>query len=306
MREESHSWETRSTYETRKGQAFWQQRASLSCQKLVALIVNLFTWPFSWSAITHLAYYLSVAPGSKWLIPLFIKLCAVDVNEDELSLRDYPNLAAYFSRNLKAQLRPICQEEHSLVAPVDGEVIAIGDLKASAKLRVKSQIYTLDKLLANSVEDGASYLNGSYMIIYMPTGVYHHVHSPCVGQIISAKFIPGRHFALHEWSREHTSELYSRNTRQINYLLPTGKEDKQALVLVQVGSALVGSIVNNFTLTEVENNMVHFTRGQDIGHFAFGSTVILIIPPGLAEFESNLRVGDSLKVGQKIGKFMEN
>ena len=273
--------------------------------RLLAVLHNCITWPASWHYACSLAYAFTHAPLSRLFLPLYIRLYAVDLNEAALPLSDYPTIAALFQRDLKAGLRPFCRAKDAFCSPVDGIVVSQGVLQQGQLLQAKGESYSLADILAN--ETAASYFgNGSFIVIYMPAGAYHKVHSPLRAHIVHADFIPGRHFALHRLSRLHTHRLYARNTRQITYLHYSGSTgDGQpatgVCALVQVASMLVGSIQNTFSVEEANRAERYLQRGELLGGFNFGSTIILLLPPGAVELDPDL-LDRTIQVGQCIGK----
>lgn len=296
------------------GEAFWYKAA--------ALLHNIVTWPATWAPLTHLAYHVTRSPLSRFLIPFYISFCAVDTEEAALPLASYRTVHELFLRDLKPGLRPVCREADSLVSPVDGCVVDCGRIEAGAVYTAKGIGYSLAGLLGDEAEAEA-YREGSFLIIYMGAGDYHHVHSPCCAEVERARFLPGRHFPLYELSQRSIRGLYSRNTRQVNYLRPLRGEDAAAnesakrsdshrhdsnidencFALVQIGSTLVGSIENRYDAAKASEERPRFAKAEELGRFAFGSTVILVFPPGLVELEEGLQSGRDVKMGQRIARF---
>jgi len=231
----------------------------------------------------------------------------INPEEAELPLSEYPTILSLFQRKLAANARPIDYHEDIIVSPVDGIVTAMGGVSSETTMLVKEETYKVRDLL-QSRKAARAYQGGSYIIIYMPAGAYHHVHSPFDGLVIWTRLIKGQHYPLNALAQKSVSKLYIRNTRQINFLQPLVNQDdagkRTPVALIQVASSLVGTIVNRFSSDSLEIEPSFFKKGEELGYFTFGSTVALVFPPGDVELIRQTRLGQTLRVGEPIARFL--
>jgi len=190
----------------------------------------------------------------------------VDVSDAERPPAEYRSLQAFFGRGLLAGTRPINGTANAIVSPVDGVVGACGAIEMGQLLQAKGRSYSLVELLGDSA--AASRLEGGlYSTLYLAPANYHRVHAPAAGRVTRERYIPGAFWPVNQRAVERVPRLFATNERRVVYL--------GDLVVVLVGACLVGSIRMNHTPP------YSVDRGQEIGRFAFGSTVIVLAPQAL-------------------------
>lgn len=220
---------------------------------------------------------------------------------------DYPHFNAFFTRALKPEARPIDAAKDSLVSPVDGVISQMGDIEHELILQAKGHHYTIKDLLATEITE--DFIDGHFMTIYLSPKDYHRMHAPLDCEIKSLRHVPGRLFSVADWTTQKIPRLFARNERLINHLqTPIGK-----VAYVYVGAILVSSIetVCNGVITppyanEVTDILVQgqsqYQKGEEMGRFNMGSTVIMLFPKDSVNFNRELQAGSELKLGQRIGK----
>ncbi len=245
-----------------------------------------------------------------FLIEQFVKL--YKVNTDEVRNRlpgDFETFNAFFVRELKDGARPIDAGANSIVSPVDGTVSATGKLRDNVVLQAKGLDYTLDDLLATDLDEARAYGNGRFATIYLAPYNYHRVHAPFDGTLLAARYVPGDLFSVNEATVSKVPGLFRRNERLVMHF----ETAHGPAVLVFVGALNVGSISTPWTgeirprkkgVVDVLNLSSHETeiaKGDLLGWFNMGSTVILVLPDGVAEWDNNLEHGKTLRMGEVIG-----
>lgn len=240
------------------------------------------------NALSLLAGRLAYVPLPRLLrsaaIRWFSQRYAALLEEAELKPEEYPSLGEFFVRNLKAGRRPIGPE---IVSPVDGALIASGALAERRLLQVKELSCTLDELLGDDMLC-ARYEKGTFVTLYLAPGDYHHFHAPVDGRIRSITHVEGTLFPVNAWSVRQVPRLYARNERVI---LPLETADSLVTVIA-VGAMNVGSVALGFfplrTNAELRLRRDRTTRhsvshtvakGERLGSFRLGSTVILLFEP---------------------------
>jgi len=232
-----------------------------------------------------------------------------NINLDEAQSKnfdDYAHFNAFFTRALKPEARPIDADTASLVSPVDGVVSQMGLIDHDQILQAKGHHYTIKDLLATELTE--DFNNGHFMTVYLSPKDYHRLHAPLDCEIKSMRHVPGRLFSVADWTTQKIPRLFARNERLINHLhTPIGH-----VAYVYVGAILVSSIetVANGIITppyasEVTDILVQgqnkYQKGEEMGRFNMGSTVIMLFPKDSVTFNHELQAGSELKLGQKIG-----
>ena len=246
-----------------------------------------------------------------FLIVRFIRLFDVDTADVNLETpTDFPTFNDFFIRELVSSARPIDSEPTSLVSPVDGTVSAAGRLQADSILQAKGLRYTLDDLLATDLDDAQTFIDGSYVTIYLAPYNYHRVHAPLSGELVTARYVPGDLFSVNAKTVALLPGLFHRNERLIlQFATPHGPA-----ALIFVGALNVGSISTPWSgeirphksgvvkALELPTGPNTIGKGELLGWFNMGSTVIVLLSKGACEWRSNLNAGAPLKMGEAIGE----
>jgi phosphatidylserine decarboxylase len=266
---------------------------------------------------------LSKLLGWLWRIPLprllrgpalslFARAFAIDQSEAEKPLREYRSVHDLFIRRLKPGARVVADGDHVVSCPADGRVVEIGHVTAGKMMNVKGTGFSLAVLLADR-EATSALEGGPYWIVYLSPADYHRVHAPVSGQVVAWHHVPGSLFSVSPANLQREPGLFARNERLVT-VIDGDKVGPCACVLV----AAFG--VGNITLgcdAEVETHGKRFShgavrtkrfsspprvhKGDELGIFHLGSTVILVFAPGRVEL-SQLRPGTPVRVGQRVGR----
>ncbi|MCF6092781.1 archaetidylserine decarboxylase [Microaerobacter geothermalis] len=250
---------------------------------------------------------------SRFLIPIFTKKYKINLEEAKYPVQHYKSLSEFFIRTLKPEVRPIDQDKRKFVSPVDGRVSQYGRIQKGELIQAKGVTYTVTQLLGDPKE-AQQFEGGSYITIYLSPRDYHRVHYPTDGEVIKAVYIPGKLFPVNQMGVEGYPGLFAKNERLITYMniedLTTGDA---RLAVIKVGATIVGSVRVHYDANlstnkrggKVEEKIfsppIPCTRGEEIGYFEFGSTVILLYSKPL-EFLPHIQLGAFIKMGEAIGK----
>ena len=209
----------------------------------------------------------------------------------------YRSFDAFFTRPLRQGARPIA--ESRIVSPCDGAVSASGLIDEGARLFVKGQPYEVSDLIGGSARS-RDYVGGQFAVIYLSPKDYHRVHSPVDGRLLSVCAMPGDWYPVNSLGERLVPQLFVRNRRVAFFMESL---DAIPITLVMVGALIVGKITANaLGNQDVAEGMHEFgsairvQRGDELGAFHLGSTVVLLIAPGisLASCEGQLRYGQLL------------
>lgn len=238
-------------------------------------------------------------------IRTYARAYGVDLSEAELPSEAYASFNAFFTRRLRAGARPVAGGEGVVVSPSDSRLSAIGEVPADGRLeQVKGSTYSIEALLG-SAQDAAPFRVGVHATLYLSPAMYHRVHSPVDGRVTGWRYLPGRLFPVNAAGVRSVPGLFARNER-VALFLDTEAHGPVAVVLV--GAANVGRMSLAFAdlVTNrgrpagrvVPDEPVVLRRGDEIGAFNLGSTVVLLLAdPGLAPAAGP---GELVRMGQPL------
>ena len=238
----------------------------------------------------------------------YARLMGVNLAESARPPEDYPSLAEFFVRDLKPGLRPI---EGGVLSPADGQLVIASPISDGSMIQAKGRHFNVEQLLAG-YSDWKSFKNGYYVTVYLSPKDYHHIHSPVDGNISASGYVPGQLWPVNAWSVNRVKNLFCINERVISII--NSKEGSVAVV--KVGATMVGSIsvvYDDFRSNEnfirgtgaqspvwrTYSNEPRIARGDRLGTFHLGSTVILVFPndtfqPGAGCVPGAIQYGRSL------------
>jgi len=247
------------------------------------------------------------------LIRQFIKGFKPDLSDALLTNPlEFESFNAFFTRALRADARPLPEDPLALACPVDGTVSEIGVIKGNQLLQAKGRHYTLDALLAGRRPWVERFADGLFATIYLAPYNYHRIHMPAAGVLREAWYVPGRLFSVNRVTADGVSNLFARNERVVCFFEDGALQHGLALI----GALNVGSMETAWhgevaprkprTLARLEieqGGKPHAAlRGEEMGRFNMGSTVILLFPKNSIEWAEGLVSGQTVRMGQTIGR----
>ncbi|MDN4495301.1 phosphatidylserine decarboxylase [Ureibacillus aquaedulcis] len=229
------------------------------------------------------------SPVSKKLIGQYSKVYEIDTTEVSSDLDSFTCLQEFFTRQLKKEARPVNQADNMFVSPVDAKVESFGRIDEHAIFSVKGKPYTLMDLLGNEhvIE---KYKNGKYIVFYLSPANYHRIHSPVDGTVVRQYFLGNKSYPVNQLGLTYGKEPISKNYRMVSEVT---FQDSKHVTLVKVGAMFVNSI----TLT---NRSTTWKKGEEIGFFGFGSTVVMLFEEDVITFTENIKKGHNVKMGEPI------
>ncbi len=261
--------------------------------------------------ISRVFGYISLIPLPERIMDKIISWYSgkygVNLSEAEVPPDGYTNLNTFFTRKLKEGSRLIDDDKHSVVASTDSRVDQFGDLSSDAILQAKGVEYSLRDLIP-SIE-AERFVNGKFITLYLSPGDYHRIHSPVSGRIKGFFNIPGKLYTVQEFMVRGLKGLFAINERLITYIdTPYGSVAVCKIGAINVGKISLSydhAVTNRFFRSKnekiyAEDKKPEVRKGDEIGIFNLGSTVILLFEKGMVEF-SDLKFGQKVRVGEKIG-----
>ncbi len=251
------------------------------------------------------------SPWKNWLIRIIINKYNIDMSlAAGASLEEYASFNDFFTRRLRPESRPIASIAGGLTSPVDATVSAAGEIQSNQLLQVKGKYYSLEALFHHDKELAAHYLDGSFITLYLSPRDYHRVHIPIDGELVSMSYIPGKLFSVNAATTNRIERLFTRNERIIiRFQTSIGR-----VAVVLVGAIFVGSMetiwhgritptkTRAYQKWEYENTSINrqFRRGDEIGRFNMGSTVLVLTEKDKIKWDAHCVPGKWLAMGEQI------
>lgn len=254
---------------------------------------------------------------TRWQAPAPVRLAAmrafaarygIDLSEcDDLTV--FRTFGEFFARPLRPGLRPIAPGDDVVVSPVDGVVSEAGFAAAGRLVQAKGIDYSAAGLLGD-LELARAFEGGAYATIYLSPKDYHRIHFPLGGGVTGYRYLPGRLWPVNPASVRTVPGLFSVNERLVTVLAsPLGR-----VAVVAVGATVVGRVRAFYDPSTPHTNApgarperrdyetpIPVEKGQELGAFEMGSTVILLFEPGRVRLGQSVAPGAKLRVGEPIG-----
>ncbi len=245
-----------------------------------------------------------------FLITRFVGLYKVNIDDVKLEVpAGFATFNDFFVRELLDDARPVDSSDDSIVSPVDGTVSIADAIRNDSIIQAKGIDYSLDDLLATDLEEAAGYVDGTFATIYLAPYDYHRIHAPLDGKLVAARYVPGDLFSVNEATVSRVPGLFRRNERLIMHFETT----RGPAAVILVGALNVGSISTPWSgeirprtqgvvdQLDLSKHPTTVKKGDLLGWFNMGSTVILLLPADTCEWDDDLRSGEKVRVGEAIG-----
>jgi|TARA_B110000259_G_scaffold45423_1_gene52659 phosphatidylserine decarboxylase len=245
------------------------------------------------------------------MINWFIKKFNVDMSEAEFpDIKAYQTFNEFFTRPLKIDARPIATGDNILACPADGTVSETGSIHDHQIFQAKGHHYTVKELVGGDEVLASLFKDGRFATVYLAPYNYHRMHMPMDGLLKKMVHVPGRLFSVAQWTVRNIPRLFARNER----LVCLFSTDAGPMVMVLVGAINVAAIetvwsglvtpprgkkISNFDYSDTQKS---YKKGEEMGRFNMGSTVILLTPPNV-EWSPEFEAGLVVKMGEAIGRF---
>ena len=245
-----------------------------------------------------------------WVIGLFIRQFKVDMSEAlEPDHEQYPNFNAFFTRPLQEGARPIADAD--VVCPADGAISQLGDIEDGRIFQAKGQDYSCVELLGGDPARAEQFAGGSFATIYLSPRDYHRVHMPVAGKLTATTYIPGDLFSVNGVTAENVERLFARNERLVCYF--DTEFGPMAMILVgamvvagieTVWSGQVAPVPSTPSTLDYQQlpEAVTLEKGEEMGRFKLGSTVILLFPKDAIDWEGHYDAGTPTRLGEPLAE----
>jgi phosphatidylserine decarboxylase len=227
--------------------------------------------------------------ASKFLIPSFVNTYKINVDEMKRDLNEYESLHDLFTRQLKQGLRPIAEGESVVTSPVDAVIEEFGSIETNQTFIAKGKPYSISEMLGNE-EIKKKYMNGTFVILYLSPSHYHRIHAPISGTVTEQWSLGTSSYPVNRLGIKYGKSPFTKNYRVITEVV----NNRRHLAIVKVGAMFVNGIELTHTGDKID-------KGEEIGYFAFGSTIILLFEKDTFSLNKEIFKKMDVKIGQEIG-----
>ncbi len=243
------------------------------------------------------------AAEAGWLTTQAIKwfIKAYNINMAEAKLKDAEDFRSFndfFTRELAEGARTIDNNPQTLCYPVDGAISQQGDIVDGQLIQAKGFNYSLESLLGGDQQTAAPFQGGKFSCIYLAPKDYHRIHMPMAATLREMIYVPGELFSVNPLTANNVPDLFARNERVVTIF----DSEFGQFAMVLVGATIVASIETTWagTITPPAGkdvfrwsypasgiNAITFNKGDEMGRFKLGSTVVTTFEPGMIDFADN-------------------
>jgi len=266
-------------------------------------------------ALTILAGKLASAQAGSLttrVIRWFVGRYGVDMNEAaNPEITSYKSFNEFFTRPLKAGARPLAEAD--FLCPVDGAISQLGPIARDQIFQAKGHSYSTTALVGGDRELAAHFQDGAFATLYLSPRDYHRIHMPCDGRLTRMIYVPGELFSVNPTTARGVPGLFARNERVVCVF----ESAFGPFVLTLVGATIVGSmatvwhgtvnpprpgVIREWRYdTTGGNTAVDLKKGEEMGRFLLGSTVVMLFPKNSLAFNPDWGPGRAIRMGEMMG-----
>ena len=262
-------------------------------------------------ALTVFAGKVAGARGGAWtayLIKWFIGRYKVNMTEAaQPDIHSYATFNDFFTRALRSDARPLAPD--NFICPVDGAISQFGAIAHDQLFQAKGHTYSTTALVGGDSDLAAQFTDGSFATIYLSPKDYHRIHMPCDGRLTRMIYVPGDLFSVNPVTARGVPGLFARNERVVCVF----DSEHGPFVLTLVGATIVGSmatvwhgLVNpprtaDVRVWQYDNEPVLLKKGDEMGRFLLGSTVVMLFKKDTLQFNSQWTPAQAVRMGEVMG-----
>lgn len=226
---------------------------------------------------------------SKVFIRSYSKIYDISIDEVSKSMNEFNSLHDFFTRELKETSRPVALESNVVASPVDAKIESFGDIGKGTVLTVKNKPYSIAAMLGNE-ENAKRYEGGKFIVFYLSPADYHRIHSPLNAKVDQQYVLGGKSYPVNQMGLSYGKKPISHNYRMISELIV---HNSKRVSFIKVGAMFVNSI-------ELTNTTDTWGKGEEVGYFAFGSTVVMLFEKDFIQFSNSVIQGKHIRMGEQF------
>jgi len=239
----------------------------------------------------------------RWFVGRYGVNMAEAANPD---IASYPSFNEFFTRPLRADARPLAHAD--FICPVDGAISQFGAIEHDRIFQAKGHDYSTAALLGGDEALSRQFEDGQFATLYLSPKDYHRIHMPCAGRLTRMIHVPGALFSVNPVTARGVPGLFARNERVVCVF----EGEQGPFVMVLVGATIVGSmatvwhgLVNPPRPGQVrewryEGQDLHYARGDEMGRFLLGSTVVMLFPRQVLRFNPEWTPTRPIRMGEAM------
>ncbi len=244
------------------------------------------------------------------LIRWFVGKYGVDMSEAaNPDIASYPSFNEFFTRPLRDGVRPLAASDY--VCPVDGAISQFGDIDDHQIFQAKGHKFTTAELVGGDQSLAAHFQHGHFANVYLSPKDYHRIHMPCDGRLTRMIYVPGKLFSVNPTTARGVPGLFARNERVVCVF---ENDEFGPFVMTLVGATIVGSmatvwhgVVNPPRMPRIcdwsyEPGQVSLRKGEEMGRFLLGSTVVMLFQRGAIAFNPDWAPEGKVRLGEPMGR----
>ena len=235
-----------------------------------------------------------------WLVRLVVRVFAwiyrINVAEAAKPLHEYVSLLDFFLRTPVDGSRPIDSGSATVVSPVDALVAACGTAAEGTVVLVKGHHASLGELTGGLAEP---YEGGGFLMLYLSPADIHRIYAPCDAAVQRSWRIEGALRSVAPGAVARHPRTFVENRRVLTELASAVGR----VLMVKVGARNVGRIVTHHPVPCDAHAGLSYKKGEELGWFELGSTVILMFEKGKFRLAECIAEGSRVKIGQAVARF---
>lgn len=222
----------------------------------------------------------------------------------------YQSFNDFFTRSLKQEARTFPEEQDVIISPVDGTISQLGEITSGRIFQAKGFDFSVHELCGGDESLAETFHQGLFSTIYLSPRDYHGVHMPCTGKLRKMIYVPGKLFSVNPICNQQIPRLFARNERLV-CLFDT---EYGPMAIVMVGACIVASIETVWAgevtpvrrklkihdYTAEQQSSVILKRGDEMGCFKLGSTVIVLFSKDSIHLVDELSADSEVRLGQSF------
>jgi len=244
----------------------------------------------------------------RWFVGRYNVNMAEAANPD---IASYKSFNEFFTRPLMDGARP--QADAAFISPVDGAISQFGPIERDQIFQAKGHSYSTTALVGGDRKLAEQFENGSFATLYLSPRDYHRIHMPCDGKLTRMIYVPGALFSVNPTTARGVPGLFARNERVVCVF----ESEFGPFVLTLVGATIVGSmatvwhgmvnpprpgVVREWRYdTAGDSPTVNLKKGQEMGRFLLGSTVVMLFPKNTLAFNPDWAPTGAIRLGEAMG-----
>lgn len=244
-----------------------------------------------------------------FLIKTYTSIFKIKLDEYKIkNIDEYSSLNGFFTRELDLSFRKPLIHDDNIISPCDGTIAGFGEISNDTFIHAKKHRYSTKELIHENID---TFHNGKFINIYLEPKDCHRIYMPCDAILTKVTHVPGSLYSVAPYATIGIRKLYSRNER----VILSFQNSKFIMSMIMIGAVNVGCISlsdkgiiapakhrDSIIEFENKNKKYKYKKGQEIGMFNLGSTVIMLINNIDADWQDNIITNNKILIRDEVLK----